>query len=102
MRVLPTAAFAALLLGTTIVASSAYAANPGSSGCPTATQRAESEGGTNNQGLGVRQAESEGGTNNQGLGVRQAEAEGGSNNQGLGIRRAESEARLASIDPCKR
>jgi hypothetical protein len=97
-RLLPTAAFAALLLGTTIIASSVYAANPGSGGCPTATQRAESENG-NNQGLGVRQAESEGG-NNQGLGVRQAESESG-NNQGLGIRRAESDAQLPAIGPCK-
>jgi hypothetical protein len=127
MGLMSKAAFAALLLGSTAVA--AYAASPAtSSGCPTATQRAESESG-NNQGLGVRQAESESGNNqglgvrqaesesgnNQGLGVRRAESEGGNNlglgvrqaesesgnNQSLGIRRAEAETRVAPIDPCK-
>src|ERR1700684_2792733 len=78
MRLLPTTAFAALLLGTT-VAMSALAANPSSTGCGPATQRAESDGG----GVGsvnqvTRKAESEGG----GVGTvnqvtRKAESEGG-------------------------
>jgi hypothetical protein len=72
-RLLLTAAFAAPLPGTTIVASSACAANPRSSGCPTPAQHTESAGGTNNQDLRVRQAESEGGTNNSGFGIRRAE-----------------------------
>ena len=76
MRLLTKAAFAALLLGSTVIAAPAFAddrpaARPG-------LHRADSEGGQNNG--AVRRADSEGGQNNGA--VRQADSEGGQNNGG--------------------
>ena len=105
MSLLSRAAFAALLLGTTVIAAPAFADD---TGCPPGLHRADSEGGQNNaarradseggQNNAVRQADSEGGQNNA---VRRADSEGGQNNNA--VRRAEAIApsRTAALAPCK-
>src|SRR5271157_1877435 len=88
-------AFAALLLGSTIVTAAALAATPDTTGCPPGMHRAESEGsGVGTVDLAARKAESEGsGVGSVNLASRKAESEG----SGVGTiqqtasRKAESE-----------
>jgi hypothetical protein len=79
MSLLSKAAFAALLLGTTVIAAPAFADD---TGCPPGLHRADSEGGQNNA-------------------ARRADSEGGQNNNA--VRRAEAIApsRTAALAPCK-
>ena len=105
-------AFAALLLGSTIVTAAALAATPDTTGCPPGMHRAESEGsgvGTIQQ-TAARKAESEGsGVGSVNLSSRKAESEG----SGVGTvqqtasRKAESEGsgvgsvqQTAAAAPC--
>ena len=94
MSLLPKAAFAALLLGTTVIAAPAFADD---TGCPPGLHRANSEGGQNNG--AARRADSEGGQNNA---VRQADSEGGQNKARSAVptpRAARTTARSARLTP---
>jgi hypothetical protein len=91
MRVWSNAAFAALLLGST-VATSAVAAPY--TGCPAGYHRAEAEGGgVGSVNVQTRKAEGEGGgVGSVGLQTRKAEGEGGGvGSVGLQTRKAEAE-----------
>ena len=109
MRIGNRMTLAALLLGLTFGGVTTLAAHAASPGCPSASQKAEQEGGSGgtwqqNPGAGAQQAEQEGGSGgtwqqNPGAGAQQAEQEGGSGgtwqqNPGAG-------AQQAAADPCR-
>ena len=95
MQLLPKLAFAALLLGSTVAGSAAFAASPDSTGCPPGMQRAESEaGGVNSVNMATRKADSEaGGVGSVNIATHKADSEaGGVGSVNIATRKAESEA----------